>query len=447
MEEKHLFKKDNNYIILNLKNMKIFKLPTKLNSLLDGMSEQELKEVESKLTLEKDNDEQKQLTIHKENKNICKRLILNVSNSCNLACKYCYAEEGKYATNQELEMMNIDTLKKAIEAAYDIYSEGIEMIQFFGGEPLLNKKLLSVCIPEINSIVERRKMKKPKYTIVTNGTLIDDDYIKLFNEHFESITISLDGEKEVNDCNRCFANNNSSVYDVIMKNIKKMNEKKRNFYLAVEATITKKHIDNYKKTGRIDTFYLLRDLELDAVQHGPLIDKKLINTSLSHADENDVIDYFEQWIKNEFSNGEDKIRCRTIANIINMYNSGQVYSNGCGATKSDLAVDVTGNMYPCFMFIGIDKFIIGNVTDFDINKYKDRRGELAKLFMEANNNDKCNSCWIKGMCEKTYGHCIGARYLQNNDISKPIDLACEISRNVLERIIFEVCKRYGSKRK
>ena len=123
MEEKHLFKKDDNYIVLNLKNMKIFKLPTKLNSLLDGMSEQELKEVESKLTLEKDNDEKKQLIIHEENKNICKRLILNVSNSCNLACKYCYAEEGKYATNQELEMMNIDTLKKAIEATYDIYSD------------------------------------------------------------------------------------------------------------------------------------------------------------------------------------------------------------------------------------------------------------------------------------------------------------------------------------
>lgn len=441
----HLFQREDNYFVLNLDNMKIFRLPQKMNRLLNGKTKDELGIIEKELCLEDSND-YRELKINKENEKYCKRLVLNVTNACNLACKYCYAEEGKYASEQKVSMMSIDVLKMAVELACDIYSDGIRMIQFFGGEPLLNRKLMLNCIPEIKQIFEGRNIKEPIYTVVTNGTLIDDEYIELFNRYFESITISLDGYKDINDSNRCYAENNDSVYDIIMETMEKINREKRNFYVAVEATITKNHIDDFKKTGRVSTLELLQNLDIDASQHGPLIDKKTISSSLANSDEEDVIKYFEEWIKQEFSSGNDKVRCRTIANIIDMYKKGKIYSNGCGATQTDLAIDVTGDIYPCFMFIGLDEFCLGNVKRFNIREYNKTRAAILNIFNEANSNEKCNECWIKGMCEKTYGHCIGARYLQNGDIKLPIDLACNISKSVLERIIYETCDKYGTRK-
>ena len=164
------------------------------------------------------------------NQNKLKRLVLNISNDCNMKCAYCYANGGNY--NEKINMMTTRTLIKILDTMYDRFQE-IEIIQLFGGEPMLNEEaIVATC-----DYVKRNK-KNTKVGMVSNGTILTDQIKKLTSNHELSITVSLDGE-EVHDELRKFKNGKAS-FDIVKKNILEL-RKISDQPSCIEVTYTKYH--------------------------------------------------------------------------------------------------------------------------------------------------------------------------------------------------------------
>lgn len=445
---KHIYKKKNQYYLLDMNEMKFYKIPKEFYSKLDLMDEKQLDEFAQQI-FSKDNTNTS-MKIQEQDQSKCERLILNLSEYCNLACRYCYAEEGSYGQNKKTNVMSLETVKEVIKRTYELYPKGITTIQFFGGEPLLNKSVMKEAVKWINEYASKLSIDKPLYTMVTNGTLIEDEDIMFFNDYFASITISLDGNKEVNDYNRVFKNNKGSVYETVKNKIERMNQIGRKFSLAFEGTINKKHITQFKNSGKMDALEALRQLDADMIHISPLIEDDScascgFNQSLKNLDKKDVLNFFDKWIEEEFNSGIDKVRLRVAASVLLAAKKHETFGNGCGATNTDIASDVRGVLYPCFMFIGEKEFALGHATS-DLEIQKSRLLEVRQKLKKANENDTCNNCWAKPICKKSYGHCIGARYLSTKKVDKPSELICDISKTVLEDIFALAIQNYGFKK-
>ncbi|MCR4945177.1 MAG: radical SAM protein [Clostridium sp.] len=446
---KHIYKKQGKYYLLDMNEMKFYKIPKEFYLELDSMDEKQLDEFGQKIFSKSNTNTF--MKVQEQDNNKCERLILNLSESCNLACHYCYAEEGSYGQEQKTNIMSLETVKDVVKRTYELYPKGITTIQFFGGEPLLNKDVMREAVKWINIYVDKLNIDKPLFTMVTNGTLIEDEDIMFFNEYFASITISLDGNKEINDYNRVFKNNKGSVYETVASKIRRMDELGRKFYLAIEGTINRKHIIEFKKSGKMEALEALKELNADIIHISPLIEsdscKSCVSSeSLTDLNKIDVLNFFDSWIEEEISSGIDKIRLRVAASVLLAAKKHETFGNGCGASNTDIASDVRGILYPCFMFIGEKEFDLGHAAS-DLETQKSRLLEVRQKLRIANENDTCNNCWVKPICKKSYGHCIGARYLSTKKIDKPAELICDISKIVLENIFTLAMENYSVKSK
>lgn len=421
----HLYKNEQTYYLLNTEKMKVYKIADQFNGDLDAMNKDELKEMAQAFKVF-DSDTKK--TIVPFDPDTCKRLILNLTNDCNLDCKYCYAEGGHYGTCATSKHMTLTVLKQVVDKALALYPKGIIQVQFFGGEPLLNHEVMTEGIEYINSVTSQLNLEKPLYSIVTNGTLIDDQIIKIFNQHFHSVTISLDGMKVINDSQRVFKASNESVYDKVKSVIEKINQGEKKFSLALEGTIHKGHVKAYEETKSLQSLKAMKEMNVDLIHISPML-------SEGH-EPVDYKNYFKAWVTKELESGGKQIKTRTLASLIHAAKNNQIFGNGCGATNTDLASDIYGDLYPCFMFIDAKPFKIGHVSD-DFNFLNTKNKTIRETLNKANDNEVCNSCWIKPICAKSYGHCIGARYLCGKDVDEPISTVCEISQCVLETIFSE----------
>lgn len=432
--KKHIFKIHNKYCMFDGDNIEAYMFSKNISEKLNDLSKEELTKIEN--SLEVKSYEIKKLKI---NAKLCHRLTINMTSKCNLACRYCYANKGDYGQTVEMHISE-QTVLNTIQAVTQIFPQGIEFIQFFGGEPLLNKELMFKVVPIINLVFKEKKLPLPKYVIVTNGTLVDDECIDFFVKYFESVTISLDGCKEINDYNRFYSlNSNESVYDKICETIKRIKEKDKNFNICCEGTINKAHICDYKKNKDVGNFYSVMKKGFDYFQASPVFGYNDDDVNLQNVDEKDILEYFDKLICKSIYKENGKIKKYIPSkDLYEILRDRIDVGNGCGANESDIAVDVGGNLYPCFMFIGDSDFFIGNVNNFDLNNCLSKRNIILQNMAKANKNEKCNSCWAEKLCSLSYAHCIGSKKIVNGDISKPIDLNCKISKKVLERLIFEL---------
>lgn len=433
---KHLFKKENDYILYDSATLNLYKLPNELNVKLDELKNRELDELANNIKIES-NESMKENDIKLDK---CNRLVIVISDLCNLKCKYCFANGGAYA-NKELRLMDFDKLKVAIKSIIDIYPKGIEYIQFFGGEPLTNKKLLKLAPKWINEYMEENKLPKPKYTIVTNGTLIDKQTQELFNKYFSSVTISLDGIKPINDKNRVFSNNDISVHDVVVRKINEIN-RDRKYALDIEMTVDVNHLNYFEKNHSIENYRYVQSLGADSVHIVPDITCNKSN-QLGQKYINIAKEYFDLCAKESTGDDVSKINLIKAKSVIEMLYNKRISQNYCSAGMGSIAVDTKGYIYPCFMFIGNEKFIMGNVNETDRKRFK----EVQKIFMENKNckNEKCSKCWANTICSEACSGCVGSFYLGNGSIKKPLDLQCEVGKSVIERTLYEISKYYIKK--
>lgn len=361
------------------------------------------------------------------------RLTLCISGCCNLACKYCY--EGEQAGVSENFMMNEDTMKKTIDFIFNFYPEGVECVQFFGGEPLLNANLIRPTIEYIEEICKKRKLKKPYFTIVTNGTLISESIHKLFNEKFNRITISLDGRKEINDANRRFRSNiNKSVYDTVVKNIIYTNID-RKYCIDIQMTVTEEHLRNPEKN--VPDYLSLKKLGVDSIHLTPLIYTGQYSAEEREKYTDKLIHYFEQCYEIELRTLKYSKYYKLLGQI-NTLRYKMVSDHYCGAGFNDLSVDISGNIFPCFMFNGNNKFIMGNVIG-NTSEFVDKRREYLNNTVNA--NEKCNKCWAKKICYSGHSGCIGAFYLENGAINFPVKENCRITKACYDLVLRKIAEK------
>ncbi|AWZ47579.1 hypothetical protein C3495_01405 [Clostridiaceae bacterium 14S0207] len=364
----------------------------------------------------------------KEKENELFKLSLNITNTCNLACKYCYANGGNYKSEECL--MNIEDLKLALDVFYNKY-EVIKNIQLFGGEPTMNLDAIEyVCKYVENKYKEEKdKNKKPTIGLVTNGTCASERLLNLINEYHIIVTVSIDGPAYINDKIRVFKNQKGTT-SLVEKNIRDM-RKKTNQPSGIEITYNKIHEE--EKIKIVDLIqYAKREFDIDNLHIVPVNGEQfaLQNRNVFIESVKDIL------------GKEDKAKLEKTYNLIDDIIKGirhkKIGKYLCEAGLSVYAVSTKGYIYPCFMLIDQEQFKMGNIHDknpFENEMFKNMRNEFLKF--SKFNYKQCKDCFNNTLCHG----CLGLNYFDTGEIYKTSEIECEMHKKMTERIIIELAKK------
>jgi uncharacterized protein len=349
---------------------------------------------------------------------VVKALCLHIAHDCNLRCEYCFAGTGEY--NGERGMMSAQTGKKAIDfvIANSGSRKNIE-IDYFGGEPLMNFEV----VKEITEYAKEQGEKHGKnfrFTVTTNGVLLDDEKKKYINENMSNVVLSIDGRKEVNDRMRPRIDG-SGTYNSILPKFIDMAESRNQDNYYVRGTFTA-----YNKDFANDVIHLA-DLGFKQTSVEPVVAPDDAPYALKNEDLPFLFEQYETLAKEYIKRWKSGNWFNFFHFMIDL-NQGPCAIkrlSGCGAGHEYLAVAADGDLYPCHQFVGNKDFLMGNVHDGDINK------NIRDYFEKSNiyTKDKCRSCFAKFYCS---GGCSANAFNFNGDINKPYELACELEKKRVE---------------
>ena len=368
------------------------------------------------------------------------RLILHLSNDCNLRCVYCYANGGNYRSSRDL--MSKETLDRIIDVIYREYDH-VDRIQYFGGEPLLNIALIDHGCRRMREI-EQSRGSDIDFGIVINGTLINDRFVELVKEHRIVVTVSYDGDPAINDRLRPFPNGTGSS-EVILNNIRKLKDATGQ-PSTIEVTYTQYHAD--AGISPLDTVDRIKEQFPDVLVHvvpaGGSCDCDFILRDLS-----------------SFPDSIREICDRRLAQPdkpINLYmTASQIFeeldqkdtpfrSYICDAGIGTLSITTKGNIFPCFMLTDLGELHLGNVWEEDVFHNEQYRTVRKRVISHSckENHEECRNCFASTLCNG----CLGADFLT---MGKPLTLSemnCEMNRAMVEEAIKGQAKLYeqGKKR-
>ncbi|PEF43841.1 hypothetical protein CON22_24790 [Bacillus cereus] len=370
------------------------------------------------------------------NKNIIKRsntlnrLAINITNSCNLRCKYCYANGGSYGSDSGV--MKKKTLLQTLDMFFNKF-EHIHNIQIFGGEPLVSMdNIETVCqyIKEKNFSTE----KNTSVGLVTNGTLINERFIDLVNTYNIQVTVSFDGTEEVNDIMRIQANGQGTA-NIIINNIKKL-QKSTSQPSTIEVTYNRKHVEHhvsiYNSIERIRE--VIGDTPIHLVPAGGNKEDEYVIEDL-----NIFIDSVDK-IFEEMNIEKNNYSYSLVDRIINgLVTKNMGSSHICDAGVGTLSVSSAGDVYPCFMFTDDENLVLGNVNDdediFESPLYNERLKKMQDFNLKSN-NEVCKKCFINTLCNG----CLGLNALESNDPLKLSEPVCNMFKGMTEKVILNLSK-------
>jgi len=343
-----------------------------------------------------------------------KRITLCVSNDCNLRCKYCYAQGGNYG--KERQLMNKETAISFVNFCYKEFTD-INEILFFGGEPMLNWKIINlICSLFRDKRIEGGNLN-PKFSIITNGTCISESIIKLINEYISKITISIDGSKEINDSNRVFKSG-KGTYDKISYFIKKVRSSTKAL-ITFEATYTNLHINS--KIARYDVKKMLSE---EFKIKGIVVDEDSI-------DKNNIYQNLDNLTKTNIK--ESKFECLPIDFWQILFSITNKKDNKfCPIMQDRITVSTKGDLYACQMVNGKDNCKLGNIKDDAI---MDKIWNISKIDKD---NDDCNNCWCNRLC----GGCTVQKFFDKESQCfrySPNNTVCNFQRKYIEKILQIIC--------
>jgi uncharacterized protein len=348
---------------------------------------------------------------------VIKALCLHVAHDCNMSCRYCFADEGAFAGDRAL--LSAETGKRAIDflLARSGGRRNLE-IDFFGGEPLLN-------FPVVRELVaygrarERDFGKHIRFTITTNGLLLDDEKGAFCNAHMDNVILSLDGRPEVNDAMRRTAGG-GSAYDLILRNYKRFVRNRAGSYY-IRGTFTRHNLDFSEDVRH------LADLGFRNISAEPVVAGEEHDFALREADIPRILAEYDRLAALCLS------RARSGADIsffhfnMDLEQGPCVFKRiaGCGAGTEYAAVSPEGDLYPCHRFVGNPDFRMGNLRDEVFENPFYERFNRAHL----QNKPECRACWAKFYCG---GGCHANALLANGDILKPYAIGCALERKRAE---------------
>ena len=352
-----------------------------------------------------------------------KALCLHVAHDCNLRCKYCFASTGDFGQGRKI--MPPEIAKKAID--FVIARSGVRHnieVDFFGGEPLMAWDTVTQTVDYARSLEEKYN-KKFRFTITTNGLLLDEDKRKYINENMDNCVLSLDGRREVNDEFRKTVAGTGS-YDTIVPKFKALvDERDPNLDYYARGTFTPHNLDFAEDVLSI------ADAGFDRLSVEPVTADPGCGYDLTEDDLPKIEAEYDRLTDIMLERKKEGKPFTFFHFMVDLDQGPCVVKRlrGCGAGYEYVAVTPDGDIYPCHQFVGKDEFKQGSVLDQSFNM------DIAQKFAGMNiySRPKCQKCWAKFYCS---GGCSAANYNMNHDMNDSYDLGCEMERKRLECAIY-----------
>ena len=352
-----------------------------------------------------------------------KALCLHVAHDCNLRCKYCFASTGDFGQGRKI--MPPEIAKKAID--FVIARSGVRHnieVDFFGGEPLMAWDSVTQTVDYARSLEEKYN-KKFRFTITTNGLLLDEDKRKYINENMDNCVLSLDGRREVNDEFRKTVAGTGS-YDTIVPKFKALvDERDPNLDYYARGTFTSHNLDFAEDVLSI------ADAGFDRLSVEPVTADPGCGYDLTEDDLPKIEAEYDRLTDIMLERKKEGKPFTFFHFMVDLDQGPCVVKRlrGCGAGYEYVAVTPDGDIYPCHQFVGKDEFKQGSVLDQSFNM------DIAQKFAGMNiySRPKCQKCWAKFYCS---GGCSAANYNMNHDMNDSYDLGCEMERKRLECAIY-----------
>ncbi len=354
----------------------------------------------------------------KKRQTVVKALCLHIAHDCNLACKYCFAEEGEYHGRRAL--MSYEVGKKALDFLVANSGNRINLeVDFFGGEPTLNFDVVKKLV-EYGRSIEEKNNKKFRFTLTTNGVLLNDEILEFANKEMANVVLSIDGRKEVNDRMRPFRGGQGS-YDMIVPKFKKVAESRDQMNYYVRGTFTHNNLDFSEDVKH------LADLGFKQISVEPVVAQPTDDYALREEDLPQILEEYDNLAKDLIRRHEEGEPVNFFHFMIDLTGGPCVAKrlSGCGSGTEYLAVTPWGDLYPCHQFVGNEDFLMGNV-DEGITR-TDIQDEFKCCNVYA--KEKCKKCFAKFYCS---GGCAANSYNFHGNINDAYDLGCELQRKRVE---------------
>ena len=354
----------------------------------------------------------------KQRKTVVKALCLHIAHDCNLACRYCFAEEGEYHGRRAL--MSYEVGKKALD--FLIANSGKRRnleVDFFGGEPLMNWQVVKDLVA-YGREQEKIHNKKFRFTLTTNGVLLNDEVMEFCNKEMGNVVLSVDGRKEVHDFMRPFRKGAGS-YDLIMPKFQKFAESRNQDKYYVRGTFTHHNLDFSK-----DVLHLA-DLGFKQISVEPVVADPAEEYALREEDLPKIMEEYDLLAKEMIKREKEGKGFNFFHFMIDLTGGPCVYKrlSGCGSGTEYLAVTPWGDFYPCHQFVGEEEYLMGNVDDGLV------RTDIQKEFGGCNVYTKpaCKECFARFYCS---GGCAANGYHAHQDIRSNYEIGCELQRKRVE---------------
>ena len=354
----------------------------------------------------------------KKRSNDIKALCLHVAHTCNLNCSYCFASQGKYHGDRAL--MSFEVGRRALDFLVERSGKRVNLeVDFFGGEPLMNWQVVKDLVAYARRI-EAEKHKRFRFTLTTNGVLVDDEVIDFANKEMHNVVMSIDGRREVHDRFRVdYAGNGS--WDKIVPKFQKFAKARGDRDYYVRGTYT------HYNTDFTEDLFTLADLGFTQLSMEPVVCAPDDPCALT---EEDLPKLFEQYeiLAREMLKREKEGRPLTFYHyMIDLKHGPCIYKriSGCGSGTEYLAVTPWGDLYPCHQFVGDEKYLMGNIWDGVTNTELRDQFKCCNVYARPD----CADCWARLYCS---GGCAANAYHATGSITGTYEYGCKLFRKRME---------------
>ncbi len=361
---------------------------------------------------------------------VIKALCLHVAHTCNLNCSYCFASQGKYHGDRAL--MSLDVGKRALD--FLIENSGTRRnleVDFFGGEPLMNWDVVKQLVGYARKR-EKETGKNFRFTLTTNGMLIDDDVIDFSNREMSNVVLSLDGRKEIHDRLRVdYAGNGS--YDRIVPKFQEFVKRRGDGDYYMRGTFTHANPDF------LNDIKFMLDLGFDKLSMEPVVCAPGDEAALTEQDLPVVFEQYEKLAELMLEREKDGKPFTFYHYMIDLTGGPCIYKriSGCGSGTEYMAVTPWGDLYPCHQFVGEEKFKLGDI--WNGVTAKDVQDEFACCNVYT--RPDCADCWAKLYCS---GGCAANAYHSTGSVNGVYKYGCELFKKRMEcAIMIQVAEKLG----
>ena len=355
---------------------------------------------------------------YKNNSNVVKALCLHVAHTCNLNCSYCFASQGKY--HGDRAVMSFEVGKQAFD--FLIANSGSRRnleVDFFGGEPLMDWDVVKQLVAYARS-VEKEHGKNFRFTLTTNGMLLDDEIIDFLNREMSNVVLSLDGRREVHDrFRRDYAGKGS--YNAIVPKFQRLVEKRGGKGYYVRGTFT------HHNTDFTEDIFHMADLGFTELSMEPVVCSPDDPCALTEEDIPVLLEQYEILAKEMIKRKKEGRGFVFYHYMLDLKNGPCIYKRitGCGSGTEYMAVTPWGELFPCHQFVGEPEYSLGNIWDGVKNDAL--RDEFRRCNAYA--REECKDCWAKLYCS---GGCAANAFHATGSISGVYGYGCELFKKRIE---------------